>query len=505
MATLVGEPDPHRSVSVEAKALEALRYQCFDYIVNLQFDQARPLAEQLIYDATKAGLARFAGVGYMYLGLVEIEVGNYDPASFAFQEAIRLATELGDLDLIYRIQTNLAYAQIVFERFEDAISTLRQSLRHFEHSQVAVNNKTPLYYLAACRVQLAFRSALRNENDEELITLARHDLDVASAECAGCSHHSTLVSILHSVLTGIICGPQFGLAELESIRPFVNQDVIAQRINFAAARSQLLELDENWTEVERSCLEIIQIMNETRWTAWRTTVDRRYARSMAMQGKYEHAYKLLVSQFDELETSETEGRNRMAGLRRSVQASDFEQEVLRLRNQVLLERNRILEQEARFDPLSGLLNRRGTEEALWQCTKRPFTKHFIIAMVDIDNFKTINDAHGHGIGDCVIREFSNCLSESQTLPSKIGRWGGEEFLIVYEGYGLAEMERLASTLVGEVRTADWSKILPNLNVTASIGFAFWQVGSSLDDAIQTADQQMYEVKQNGRNGWRIAA
>jgi diguanylate cyclase (GGDEF)-like protein len=173
-----------------------------------------------------------------------------------------------------------------------------------------------------------------------------------------------------------------------------------------------------------------------------------------------------------------------------------------MRNKTLIERNKILELEARYDPLSGLLNRRGTEEALQQFTERHFATRFLIALLDIDNFKRINDRFGHAIGDQVIHEFSNCLANSTTAPAKIGRWGGEEFLIVYDIHDESEMDIIGKTLVEEIRRLNWDHIHKGLKVTASVGLSMWTKGDSLDNAVRIADDMLYDVKHHGRDNWR---
>jgi diguanylate cyclase (GGDEF)-like protein len=107
------------------------------------------------------------------------------------------------------------------------------------------------------------------------------------------------------------------------------------------------------------------------------------------------------------------------------------------------------------------------------------------------------------MGDQVIHEFATCLANSATNPAKIGRWGGEEFLVVYDVTDIQEMEMIGQTLITEIRNLNWDHIHKGLRVTASCGLSMWNRGDSIDNAIRISDDMMYEVKNHGRNNWRV--
>ena len=169
-----------------------------------------------------------------------------------------------------------------------------------------------------------------------------------------------------------------------------------------------------------------------------------------------------------------------------------------------MDRNEILERESRIDPLSGVLNRRGIEEVMKEYSEQRVVSKFAIGLLDIDFFKRVNDQYGHAVGDRVIAEFAKCLTQSSTNPAKIGRWGGEEFLVIFDIDQPEDMEALGEKLVEEIRRRSWNKIYPGLKMTASMGLAMWRLGDSLDEITKRADQMLYAVKQNGRNSWQVA-
>jgi diguanylate cyclase (GGDEF)-like protein len=123
-------------------------------------------------------------------------------------------------------------------------------------------------------------------------------------------------------------------------------------------------------------------------------------------------------------------------------------------------------------------------------------------MMDIDHFKTVNDQYGHSIGDQVLRMVADTLMRNKRPYDEVGRWGGEEFLLVLpetnlqEGGGVAERLRLAienaSLPIADGRT---------LSVQASFGVASTseEEHHSLNALLQHADLALYDAKQHGRN------
>jgi len=168
---------------------------------------------------------------------------------------------------------------------------------------------------------------------------------------------------------------------------------------------------------------------------------------------------------------------------------------------------RKLQELATLDGLTGLPNRRRTAEiaiaelATAAATFKPLT----IALIDLDHFKGINDRCGHATGDQVLREFAR-LSRSLLLPSDtLGRWGGEEFLLVMPDTPLD----LALQRVEAIREAAVTIELPptalDVRVSLSAGLATSDEGAnSLDEIIARADVALYEAKNQGRDLVRIA-
>lgn len=160
--------------------------------------------------------------------------------------------------------------------------------------------------------------------------------------------------------------------------------------------------------------------------------------------------------------------------------------------------NRELEWLATRDTLTGCLNRRSFF--------RDYEKHWEDSasrdvpmsgmMVDIDFFKAINDNHGHGMGDEVLRVVSRTVMESVRPTDLVCRYGGEEFTVLCPGTSLDEAEMLAE----KCRLAIAALEFPNLRITASLGVsALCQNPESPQDLLDQADKCLYVAKRHGRN------
>ena len=170
-------------------------------------------------------------------------------------------------------------------------------------------------------------------------------------------------------------------------------------------------------------------------------------------------------------------------------------------NKELEDTNRKLEQVARFDILSGLYNRMSLFSAMEVEIERTLRTKTPLSgiMIDIDNFKDINDHFGHIYGDEVIAEIGRRLVEHLRKYDQAGRYGGEEFYIVlpntnlHQAYIIAERfrENLAETPVVVEATA--------IPITASFGIAEFRAGETRENWIARSDRNMYVAKQSGRN------
>ncbi len=159
--------------------------------------------------------------------------------------------------------------------------------------------------------------------------------------------------------------------------------------------------------------------------------------------------------------------------------------------------------KVKIDPLTGLFNRRTMDEILEhnlkiaQIAEEPFT----VAMVDIDNFKSINDRYGHIVGDCILKQLAILMKKNLRKSDFVFRYGGEEFLIFLPATKLKDsvyvMEKLRKTIEKTAFICDNHQI----NITVSIGVesVIPDEKTKVIDIIREADKKLYEAKRTGKN------
>ena len=157
-----------------------------------------------------------------------------------------------------------------------------------------------------------------------------------------------------------------------------------------------------------------------------------------------------------------------------------------------------MEEMAHTDSLTGLRNRKHMDEALAAETERVkrYGGHYAVVLLDIDHFKDINDTHGHQIGDLVLINLGHVLRENCRATDQVGRWGGEEFLILCPGIGWRDAAILAEKIRSILENERFHK---QVRVTASLGVAEFQPGEAINDLVARVDKALYQAKLAGRN------
>tara|TARA_R110002049_G_scaffold111854_6_gene261183 strand:- start:367 stop:2664 length:2298 start_codon:yes stop_codon:yes gene_type:complete len=150
------------------------------------------------------------------------------------------------------------------------------------------------------------------------------------------------------------------------------------------------------------------------------------------------------------------------------------------------------------DKLTGLYNRVKIDEVLVEKKYEVdrYGTELSVILLDIDFFKSINDKYGHLRGDSVLVEFSQIINQNLRKTDYVGRWGGEEFLIVCPNIGIKDAEALAHKLVDKIRNHTFSDVK---KVTASAGVNSFSKEESIDATIHNADKALYQSKENGRD------
>jgi diguanylate cyclase (GGDEF)-like protein len=169
-------------------------------------------------------------------------------------------------------------------------------------------------------------------------------------------------------------------------------------------------------------------------------------------------------------------------------------------------RNRELVTMSMYDALTKVFNRKGINDLMISYSSLAKRNNYNngLLMIDIDNFKKVNDTYGHQFGDVVLKEIADRLSKSLRKSDLLGRFGGEEFIVFLTNIENEEIKKIANKLVSVISGSE----IQNVKVTISIGCCITET-QALDEnemiskMISCADAKLYNAKNNGKNRYEI--
>jgi len=163
------------------------------------------------------------------------------------------------------------------------------------------------------------------------------------------------------------------------------------------------------------------------------------------------------------------------------------------------------QEQAATDPLTGIANRGRFDETIarWLEHAAQSGEPFVLGLVDIDRFKTINDTHGHPVGDRVILCTAQWLQSSARDTDVVARYGGEEFAVLFSRATAAEAEARLTRVLRELAARPFTYDSPDgpqsVSFTVSAGVAESGPGDTVDAVVKRADEGLYHAKKRGRN------
>jgi diguanylate cyclase (GGDEF)-like protein len=171
---------------------------------------------------------------------------------------------------------------------------------------------------------------------------------------------------------------------------------------------------------------------------------------------------------------------------------------LKISKDLLEQKNVILKKLSITDGLTGLFNHRYTTDALSKLVEENnrYREPLSISMLDIDNFKKVNDEYGHLFGDEVLVKISNSIEGSLRKTDMVGRYGGEEFLVLFAHTGLKGAVESVGRIIKSVENLKWEK--ENFKITVSAGVCE-KTDEDISTLIKKADDLLYIAKKNGKN------
>lgn len=230
-----------------------------------------------------------------------------------------------------------------------------------------------------------------------------------------------------------------------------------------------------------------------------------HAKHSSPAGEPRVRYRLRSTGDDDLwvetRSSATSGGDYIVCITRNINEEVLANERLRQAEEALRAE---LSRRAYSDPVTGLPNRRAVEEALEREATRCRRTGSVASLVifDVDRFKEINDRLGHHKGDEVLQRVGEVIAAASRSYDVVGRWGGDEFLVLLPGTDLVEAEQIAERLRQAVAGA---RIPGTEGVTISGGASSLAEPAAIDPALQRADRALYQAKHKGRNRVEVSA
>lgn len=168
----------------------------------------------------------------------------------------------------------------------------------------------------------------------------------------------------------------------------------------------------------------------------------------------------------------------------------------------LTEENQALRSTMIIDPLTKCLNRLGLETVIGEIFPVTDGSSVYVMILDLDHFKKINDKLGHATGDEVLRKVSLALSQELRADDFFGRWGGEEFIIISK-IMRDKLDNMIGRLMRSLENITLEGSAEIAGVTMSVGVTDARQAESFDTTFKRADEALYQVKQSGRNNWKL--
>lgn len=147
------------------------------------------------------------------------------------------------------------------------------------------------------------------------------------------------------------------------------------------------------------------------------------------------------------------------------------------------------------DALTGIANRRHFEQHVAKVLAASERDAAVtLAMIDVDRFKSVNDTHGHRVGDRVLKTLAAVMGSQLRDRDMLARWAGDEFVVLFDGADEAVARQVCERLRGAVASFDWESIAPGLRMSISVGLSQAREGEDVETVLQRSDKSMYESR-----------
>ncbi len=435
------------------------------------------------------------------LGWVYFNIGDFPQAIEVLHKALRFARESGDTAVEARTLNSLGAIYGESGDKEGSIEALNRALKYLENDGETRMRSLILNNLAMTQFEIqAYDDALKSANESLKIarSLQLPDLIASFLDTIGqiylakgdYTHAEKFFNQVQQYYNGIGTDP--GEIKLNLARAAIGQG----RLDEAAA----------WL---RQSLESVEARGVNRFSYQiHALLSRIYEDKGDLTRAIAH-YKLFHSMRSQVYNEETQMRLGNLMVSQQAETTRIDSEIYSLKNLALRQeisnhRQAVAEMEilATTDSLTGLLNRRHFMTLGGYAFETAFQAGQSLAalMMDIDDFKKVNDRYGHLAGDQVLIDVSAAIQSSLRKEDLLGRIGGEEFAAILPKTGMFAVQKVAERILRKVAQGITSNGSQGIQITISIGIAqAGEADESLEGLLDRADQALYAAKRSGKN------
>ncbi len=470
------------------------------------------VAEGLRDEATAAGDDLSVGRALTLAGACHVALNDYPAALRALTEARSLLAD-GPLEDLARAQVEAGHLNVLIGDHPGGTELLLEALTAYEQL-----DDRPGQAFTLNRIGIAFydhgelddaehayaRALALTSQDDEVVAAGLHN-NLAKVQTARGGYDQALTHLRAARTTFTALDEQRGLA-----MTLHNAGVVYESTGDVARAAELYA--ESIDRYARAGHEHGACEARTRLARLRMGDGQLVDATRLLTEAYEQAERLGVAREQAraaevlVELHEQRGdlaeALQWAKRLRTVERRSFDHDSeQRLRSlQVRFQLDQVV-RDSITDALTGILNRRGLDRALEDrvAAARETGEPLALILLDLDDFKVINDRHSHSVGDEVLRDVGEAL-RSRSRPTDVcARYGGEEFVVALPGCDHDDAHAVAATLGEAIRSLQWDHLDPQLQVTASAGIAMLAEGMDAHGLLAAADRALYEAKSRGKD------
>lgn len=450
-----------------------------------QVARSRDVAAELLERGSESGLPGWEATGRQYLARMQLEEGHEDLALTQLVTAeLLLDDREPDVGLVVALNgIAVAYSRIgLHEDSERTYSRLAEVVLEAGDGwavKAFVHNR--LLNQSAWGVALA-QAGFADEAQERLgiaSTQARQAIDMTGSSA---EFDFGALCLFADLMAGEIDLQEARKRRQEMLVHSLGEPLSYLRFAFAHLLSNAGRWDEARSEVDAG----FEVVNPTEREPIRSALVWERAR-IAMMEYPDHPGVADVWRFAQMASQKIWQlrRRRMEAVHGKLRVARMQREHERI-ERVSLE-----------DPLTGTANRRRIDRERASLLSTPAAGWATVMYLDIDRFKVANDEHGHELGDTVLRQVARLLAANVRDGDLVGRYGGDEFVILAAHCPPDDAEQLSHRIMSAIRGFDWSELHPDLAIRVSLGIAVTR--TRLAQLFPAADEALYRAKRGGRD------